>query len=184
MPLSFDEHGLIPPRDHPMTFDELRGSVLVVGPAARPPTWDQAWRAHLVDNLELLVRQLWAGGISDIYVGGSFAQAIDRPGDIDGYFHCDTRDYLSRNLERRLNRIAGEEIWTWDQKQWAADGRGAKKIPMWHKYRVELWAMPPGQFSGITDRRGHNLPISEAFRQTRYGFKPRGMIKIEASHDS
>jgi hypothetical protein len=55
---------------------------------------------------------------------------------------------------------------------------------MWHKYQVELWAAPLGQMSGIRDRHGNNLPFSEAFRQTRYGFKPRGMIKIEASHDS
>lgn len=39
--LTFDERGLLPPGDYPMTFDALRGSVLVEGPPLRCPLPDQ-----------------------------------------------------------------------------------------------------------------------------------------------
>lgn len=44
-----------------LSFAELRQSVLVLGPGAPGawPTWDRVWRAKLVDNLEVLTRQLW-----------------------------------------------------------------------------------------------------------------------------
>ena len=36
-------------------------------------SWDAPWRAQLVDNLEVLSRQLWQAGIRDIFADGSFA---------------------------------------------------------------------------------------------------------------
>lgn len=38
--LSFDDRGLLPPGDYPMTLDQLRKSVLVYGPSdGREPMW-------------------------------------------------------------------------------------------------------------------------------------------------
>jgi hypothetical protein len=47
-------------------------------------TWDAPWRARLVENLAVLVRQLWRVGIQEIYVNGSFVEDKDHPNDIDG----------------------------------------------------------------------------------------------------
>jgi hypothetical protein len=38
-----------------------------------------------VDNLAVLVAQLWQVGIDRIFIDGSFAQDKPRPNDIDGY---------------------------------------------------------------------------------------------------
>lgn len=70
----FDAHGLLPPGDYALTFDQLRSSALVVGPTPSVPNWDASWRSRLVDNLEVLVRQLWTVGVRDIFVDGSFAE--------------------------------------------------------------------------------------------------------------
>ena len=86
--LSFDEHGLLPPGDYELTFEELRRSLLVRGPGRADSTWDTAWRESLVGNLEVMTRQLWQVGISDIFADGSFVEEKDHPNDIDGYFVC------------------------------------------------------------------------------------------------
>ncbi len=45
-----------------MTLMQLRESHLVKGlPKAR--TWNVQWRSSLVDNLEILAKQLWSVGI-------------------------------------------------------------------------------------------------------------------------
>ncbi len=82
----FGPDGLLPPGDHEMSFDELRRSILVTGPAGQSacPTWDAAWRRQLVDNLEQLTRQLWQVGIREVYADGSFAEDKDHPNDVDG----------------------------------------------------------------------------------------------------
>lgn len=51
---AFAEDGLLPPADYELTLDELRESLLVVGPGADYPNWDVAWRRLLVDNLGIL----------------------------------------------------------------------------------------------------------------------------------
>ena len=64
--------GLLPTGDYPLTVSELRESYLVTGEGSVSPSWDRAWRAQLVDNLELFVRQLWQVGVDRIFVDGSF----------------------------------------------------------------------------------------------------------------
>ncbi len=59
LPMEFSPEGLLPPGDYRLTFDELRTSMLVLGPANRSPSWDTDWRHQLVDNLETLAEQLW-----------------------------------------------------------------------------------------------------------------------------
>ena len=72
--LSFDAHGLLPPGDYELTFEELRRSLLVRGPGRADSTWDTAWRESLVGNLEVMTRQLWQVGISDVFADGSFVE--------------------------------------------------------------------------------------------------------------
>src|ERR1700722_3472056 len=103
----FDANGLLPPGDCEVSFEELRRSILVVGPsgAAASTTWDRDWRAKLVDNLEILTRQLWQVGIAEIFADGSFAEDKDHPNDIDGYFVCDLDRLKTGELTRELNLL-------------------------------------------------------------------------------
>lgn len=176
----FTEEGLLPPGDYEVTLDELRESVLVVGPSDRAsyPNWDAAWRRRLVDNLEVLVRQLWQVGITDIFIDGSFAEDKDHPNDIDGYFVCDLRRLASGELERELNLLDPYKVWTWDPaSRRPYRGYPKKQLPMWHQYRVELYPHF-GQPSGIRDEYGHELEFPAAFRRSRRDGRPRGIVKI------
>ncbi len=179
----FEPDGLLPPGDYEVSFDELRQSILVVGAdgAARSPTWDSGWRAKLVDNLEILTRQLWQVGITEVFVDGSFAEDKDHPNDIDGYFVCSLDLLASGELTRQLNLLDPYKVWTWDPAS-RQPFRGYPKwqLPMWHKYRVELYPHVPGLGfgSGIRDRHGNELEFPSAFRQSRRDGKPRGIVKI------
>src|SRR6516165_5241828 len=84
---AFQPNGLLPRGDYEVTFDELRRSVLVNGPPETSQTsaWDSSWRLRLVDNREILTKQLWQVGVREIYADGSFAEDKDHPNDIDGY---------------------------------------------------------------------------------------------------
>ncbi len=175
----FTEDGLLPPGDYALTFDELATSLLVTGPDDREtyPHWDAAWRGFLVDNLRLLVRQLWQVGITEIYIDGSFVEDKVHPNDIDGYFECDLMRLASGELQRRLNQIDPHKVWTWDPgSRRSFRSYSKKQLPMWHQYRVELYPHV-GQLSGIRDRFGHELEFPSAFRQSRDG-RSRGIIKI------
>jgi hypothetical protein len=57
-------------------LDEIRPSMFVNGPGPDYLHWDGEWRMRLVDNLEVLVRQLWAVGVTEIFIDGSFLQQI------------------------------------------------------------------------------------------------------------
>lgn len=164
--------------DYELTLDELRRSLLAVGPGAGYPNWDATWRKRLVDNLEILVNQLWQAGVVEVFADGSFVEDKDHPNDIDGYFVCELHELASGELERKLNLIDPHKVWTWDPAQ-RRPSRGFPKrqLPMWHQYRVELYPHV-GQLSGIRDRFGNELEFPSAFRQSRRDGKARGIIKI------
>ena len=63
------------------------------------------WRLRLIDNLEILSRQLWQIGVREIFADGSFAEDNDHPNDIDGYFECSLDAIRTGELTRELNRI-------------------------------------------------------------------------------
>ena len=84
----FGADGLLPPSDYEVTFDELRASILASGPEDGRASRDATWRLHLIDNIEILSRQLWQVGVREIFADGSFAEDKDHPNDIDGYFEC------------------------------------------------------------------------------------------------
>ncbi len=110
----FNEDGCLPAGDYALTLSELRESLLVLGPQAGYPDWDSGWRDKLVDNLEVMIRQLWQIGVTKIFVDGSFAEDKDHPNDIDGYFVCDLNDLASGRLQAELNLLDPHKIWTWD----------------------------------------------------------------------
>jgi len=84
----FGADGLLPPADYDVTFEELQASILANGPDDGRTSWDAAWRLRLIDNLEILSRQLWQVGVREIFADGSFVEDKDHPNDIDGYFEC------------------------------------------------------------------------------------------------
>ena len=183
----FTSDGLLPADDYELTLTELAGSMLVVGPTDREdyPNWDEAWRGKLVYYLSILVEQLWQVGITDIYVDGSFTEDKEHPNDIDGYFVCELRELASGGLQRKLNLLDPHKIWTWDPRSRRSyRGYPKRQLPMWHRYRVELYPHV-GQLSGIRDSRGYELEFPSAFRQSRDG-TPRGIIKVikEVRNDS
>lgn len=90
---AFTPDGLLPPGDYDMTIEEVRQSPIVVGPGITRPNWDAPWRALLVDNLQILVSQLWQVGVKDIFIDGSFVEDKDHPNDIDGYFVCGMKEF-------------------------------------------------------------------------------------------
>ena len=179
MPLlpRFTRDGLLPPGDHALTIDELRESVLVLGPGEDHPNWDVAWRRRLVGNLRTLVIQLREVGVTEVSIDGSFVEDKDHPNDIDGYFVCTLQALASGDLERELNLLDPYKAWTWDPKvRRPYPGCTKRQLPMWHRYRVELYPHV-GQLSGILDELGNEIEFPAAFRRSRDG-RLRGIVKI------
>ncbi len=176
---AFTAEGVLPPGDYRLTLDELRSSVLVTGEGVESKNWDMDWRRFLVNNLEILVGQLWQVGIDRIFINGSFVEDKDHPNDIDGYFECDLRYFASGQLARDLNAIDPYKIWTWQPTSRRPAPNSAKaQLPMWHQYRVELYPHFPGLLTGIRDRYGNDMPFPAAFRVSRRRYRPKGIVQI------
>lgn len=173
--LKFNNDGLLDVGDYPMTIKELRSSLVVEGPDCEQP-WDKEKRLELVNNLEILVHQLWKVEVTEIFIDGSFVEDKASPGDIDGYFVCSIDHLL--NIQRELNEIDPHKIWTWNWEDRILDRNSAKpQLPMWHKYKVELYPEIDSP-CGIKDEYGNDQTFPAAFRKTRDTFKPKGIIKI------
>jgi len=180
----FTAEGLLPPFDHTATFSELRASHLVTGEGVNSQTWDKKWRARLVDNLEVLVGQLWLVGIDQIFIDGSFVEEKDHPNDIDGYFECDRREFLSGKIATALNDLDPYKVWTWDRTSRRKHRGSAKaQLPMWHRYRVELYPHI-GQVTDLRDEHGNPQQFPAAFRKTRGDGRPKGIVKIIKERES
>jgi hypothetical protein len=174
--LPFTEDGLLPARDYPLTISALRTSYLVTGVGLSSPTWDIAWRALLVDNLQIMVAQLWQIGIDDVFVAGSFVEEKDHPNDVDGYFACDVRYYASGQLEQALNALDPHSIWTWDNaRRRPAPGKAFPQLPMWHQYRVELYPDYGQAFGRLPG--GALVMARDWFRRTR-DLRRKGIVQI------
>ncbi|PTX53971.1 hypothetical protein C8P63_12427 [Melghirimyces profundicolus] len=183
---NFNEYGLLNPGTYALTLGQLRESILVTGGWQPPEGWDAEWRYDLVDGLEEMVKQLWKVGYDQIFIDGSFVEDKGTPGDIDGYFEAPWMDFLERGRPT-LNEI--EPIWTWNPqfRRPHLDSPTKRQLPMWHRYRVELYphyTQVPDEYkdeanlSGITDLGGKNLPFPQAFRQQRETYLQKGIIKI------
>ena len=181
---AFTQLGLLPPGDYPLTLDELRESMLVRGPAQAPSqpawetAWDADWRLELVNNLAALVPQLWAVGIDEIFIDGSFVEDKDHPNDIDGYFVCDPHRFASGELEHELNKLDPRKCWTWaDAARTRSLGSAKRQLPMWHAYSVELYPHFAGLIAAV-DTHGHPLEFPAFFRKTRADDRPKGIVRI------
>jgi hypothetical protein len=180
---AFDELGCLPPGDYPMTLSQLRESMLVLGPSdpADCPSWDAAWRSRLVDNAEILIRELWQVGITKVFLDGFFVEDKDHPNDIDGYFECSFDELASGRLQSELNRINPFKIWTWDpESRRKYPGFAKLQLPMWLQYRVEFYPHAVGIMSGIVDEWGNDLGFPAAFRRSRRDGRLRGIVQIVA----
>lgn len=130
----------------------------------------------LVNNLEILVKQLHAVGINEIFIDGSFVEDKASPSDIDGYFVVDPRRLI--DVVRELNSMDPFKVWTWNWNDRIYDRNSAKsQLPMWHRYKVELYPHV-GQGCGIIDEHGYEQMFPAAFRKTRDTFLPKGIIQI------
>lgn len=174
----FTADDVLPPGDYALTIEQLRQSHLVTGEGNPSLNWDSVWRGMLVDNLEMLVVQLWQVGINRIFVDGSFVENKDHPNDIDGYFECDRRSFLTGNIQQALNTIDPFGVWTWNDADRRAERNSTKRqLPMWHHYRVELYPHY-GQSSGIPDQFGNQQLFPAAFRKSRDGYRAKGIVQI------
>lgn len=173
----FNADGVLPRGDYRQSLESLAASMLVHGTGGSP-TWDAAWRSKLVLNLAVMVSQLRAVGITEVFVDGSFVEDKDHPNDIDGYFVCERGELFSGELESKLNALDPHKCWTWARSSRRPyRGSGKAQLPMWHIYRVELYPHY-GQKSGIRDQYGNELEFPAAFRKSRHGDVPKGIIKI------
>jgi hypothetical protein len=184
IPTKFEPTHVLAPSTYEATFAELRNSLLVHGDGSSP-TWDSQWREHLVSNLEILVKQLWQAGMSEIFIDGSFVENKDHPNDIDGYIDTgiNTIDPVSmQSLVQKvstLNSLDHYKVWTREPKSRVFDpNTGKGQLPMWIRYRVELYLHIEGLFSGIKDKFGNNMQFPSAFRQSRREFIEKGIVKI------
>lgn len=188
IPQSF-ANGVLPPGTYEATFDQIRQSILVKGMGSSA-SWDSIWRSQLVDQAEILTRELWSAGIYDVFLDGSFVEEKDRPNDIDGYFDTGLSmmaDDLARfsQLVHKLNFNNPYKIWDWNpHSRVAVAGSAKRQLPMWVRYRVELYPHLQ-QSSGIMDKYGNELTFPSAFRQCRGSGKEKGIVKIirESGHD-
>ncbi len=178
---NFTSDGVLPTGDYSMTFPELKQSMLVQGkPGVTDDYWDTNHRLWLVEQAEILVAQLWQAGIENVFVDGSFVENKNKPGDIDGYFEASWKRSLSRSLERDLNLLTQEKLWTWRPED-RLECEGKKRLPMWIRHRVEFyphWTESPfSGRTGIRDEQGNDLTFPAAFRRSRDG-TPKGIVKI------
>jgi len=172
----FTAKGVLPQGGYAVTFEELRNSILVNG--VRQNDWDRDWRLHLVNQAEVLVRQLWKIGINDVFLDGSFVEDKAHPNDIDGYFICDLNHLATGKLQRELNALDPHKVWTWDPaSRRSYKGFTKKQLPMWLRYRVELYPHV-GQPSGIVDEHGNQQLFPAAFRKQRQTFEPKGIVQV------
>ena len=109
-------------------------------------------------------------------LNGSFVEDKVHPNDIDGYFTCNAQDL--RPITQRLNALDPYKVWTWDPAtRRPYRGYTKKQLPMWHRYRVELYPHFE-QFSGITDKYGQPLTFPSAFRLQRDTGEQKGVVKL------
>jgi hypothetical protein len=135
----------------------------------------------LVEALGILADQLWQVGIrSAICIGGSFVEDRNHPHDIDGYFYCDDREFLSGRLEERLNQLDPHKAWNWDHRSRTPDHRGRLRYPLWHRYRVDLFPHI-GQGTGVFDDAGNERNFYSLMRWSGRVGRPRGVILLRRS---
>lgn len=175
--MRFNEYGLLDPGEYALTFSQLRQSILVKGEDKSLLPWDRIWRRRLVNNLEICVKQLWAVGIEEVYIDGSFCTDKYQPNDIDGYFIVpDPKEVLDGTLAQKLNKLDPYQCWGWEWRRF--DPYGNLQLEMWYCYRVELFPHCQGIYSGVPNEQGQNMKFDEFFRTDRDFLIPKGIVKL------
>jgi hypothetical protein len=179
---SFTSEGLLPPGNYDLTIELLKNSILVAGPPEGYPNWDARWRMRLVNSLEILAGQLWQVGIPDpICIGGSFVEDRYHPHDIDGYFYCyDEREFITGELQRKLNELDPHKAWNWSPKSRTHDARGKWQYPHCHRYSVDLFPNI-GQPTGVFDDNGEPMNFYSLMRWSDRVKSNRGVIQLRRS---
>src|SRR5699024_4615184 len=88
----FTKDGVLPRGDFELTINELRQSVLIKGENDLH-VWDEQWRIYLIDQLEILVQELWKDEVDQIIIDGSYVENKAHPTDIDAYYECDVLQF-------------------------------------------------------------------------------------------
>lgn len=105
-------------------------------------------------------------------------EAKEHPNDIDGYFHDDLKYFDSGRLQDGVNALDPHKIWTWDQASRRRYRNYAKaQLPMWHRYRVELYPHFPGLIA-LRDQNGNAPQFPAAFRVRRDTNEAKGIVRI------
>jgi hypothetical protein len=118
--------------------------------------------------------------IAHIYLNGSFVEDKDHPNDIDIYFDCDRKYFVTGDLETRLNRLDPHKCWTWsDDRRKSYDATGKKHLPIWWQYSIDPWPNF-GQGAGILNRKtNREMAFPELFRASRFTLRQKGIVKIQ-----
>jgi len=144
------ETGALSPGDHRATLDEITRRL---GFTSR--------RRWLLKGLRAAVQALWAAGIREIYIGGSFCTEKPDPGDIDGYWVEPDPEVYDRidpywiDFELIFMPLVRKRKWR-----------------MWAERGVEFFIHPGMQASPDMD-------FPTFFRRDRDG-RPRGVIQVIA----
>jgi hypothetical protein len=146
-PLDSDT-GALPPGDHQATLEEITARL---GFTPR--------RRWLLKGLRAAVEALWAAGVEQIFVDGSFCTEKPDPGDIDGYW--------VEPDEGVYERI--DPYWI-DFELVPVPHTRMRKWRMWVDHGVELFIHP-------AMKAGPELGFSEFFRGDRNG-RARGIIQV------
>lgn len=146
---AFDPNtGALPPSDHLATLDQISKGL---GFTVR--------RQWLLKGLRVAVDALWAAGIEEIYIDGSFCTEKPDPGDVDGYWVEPDEDVYDRIDPYWIDF---EPVLVPHLRKW--------KWRMWADHGVEFFIHPAMQASP-------EMGFPEFFRQDRDG-KPRGLIQV------
>src|SRR5699024_6048682 len=111
----FTKDGVLPRGDFELTINELRQSVLIKGENDLH-VWDEQWRIYLIDQLEILVQELWKVEVDQIFIDGSFVENKCALNGIVRYFECDWMAIATGKVERKLNALKPHKIWSRDNK--------------------------------------------------------------------
>lgn len=165
---TWNQDGLLPSEGVSLTTDELIYSAFVTGKGSNDASgWDQTRRETMTKNVIRRIDTLRRVGIEQFVLSGDYAEDVARPDILLGYFICDPKAYLSRDIERRLNEIDPDNQWNWGCTSILG------KHPMWTRDLVELWPVlqPP-------DKELIFLKHRELFHSNRALQKPKGVITI------
>jgi len=181
----FTSEGVLPEGDYQLTLSQLKTSHLVTGVYSSHAVWNSSFRLELVENAEILIKQLWKVGIQMIFLNGSFVEDKSLPGDIDGYFECDMEYFMNRQFHSDINAIDPFQVWDWSRR-FPGPNSTKPQLPMWHRYKVEFYAHIPMFTSGIPDEFGNDQTFPAAFRKSRRQHLSKGIVQIiqdEAQED-